>query len=362
MNPQAQSILTVVKSHQANEGTKFHCMYGYFYLGLNVKTLAFIYCKSNATIYAWIHKWEEYKSLARKSEGVDSRKFNNDKRTFILDIFLKHPTSYLDEVLSKFMIEFHMSISCSTIWRIIDEAGLTRKVIERRAIEICVADIIRYVNELLSLPYGWTYENLVFLDEVGFDNKDMFRKRGYALKGSRVYFRGEFTRKERSSLLCFLGVDGILEVFTSKGTFDRHKFISCCRSFALISGKVFPYPGRHSIFIMDGASIHCEPNIVYYLRSLGIQVIYLPAYCPFFNPIELVFGNVKSYMQRYYQENCSVKEMKIFIAKTMAEFANRNNRKIFKKCGYIGSGMFNPSTAFHQDCDHLGFETTNEQE
>ena len=108
--------------------------------------------------------------MARKSGGVDSRKFNNDKRKFILDIFLKHPTSYLDEVRSKFMIEFHMSISCSTIWRIIDEAGLTRKVIERRAIEICVADIIRYVNELLSLPYGWTYENLVFLDEVGFDN------------------------------------------------------------------------------------------------------------------------------------------------------------------------------------------------
>ena len=72
--------------------------------------------------------------------------------------------------------------------------------------QISCKDIIRFYNDLNSLPMNWTYQNLVFLDEVGFDNRDMFRKRRYALKGSRIKVCAEFTRGRRCSLLCFLGV------------------------------------------------------------------------------------------------------------------------------------------------------------
>jgi len=359
MTSRSESLLTSIRSNQASECTKLHCLYGYFYLGIKVSTLAFLYGKSKATIYVWIQNWDQYQSVARRSGGVCARKYNDDKRMFILSIYQHYPTSYLDEVRAKFISEFRINISTSTIWRIIDEAGLTRKVIERRAIEISVKDIIRFCFDLLSLPHGWTYQNLVFLDEVGFDNRDMFRKHGYAMKGQRIHYRGEFTRKERSSLLCFLGVNGILDVYTTTGTFDRHKFISCCRSFALKSHIVQAYPASNSVWILDGASIHSDPNIVYYLRSLGIQIVFLPAYCPFFNPIEIVFGNVKSIMQRYYHEKCSLQEMKIFIAKTLFRFKCKNMRNIFKKCGYIGSGIFNSGIAFHHDSERLGFEETN---
>jgi hypothetical protein len=100
----------------------------------------------------------------------------------------------------------------------------------------------------------------------------------------------------------------MLETFFTEGTFDRYKFINCSRKLVQ-SGKIYPYPGRHSVWIMDGASIHCDPNIVCYLLSLGIRVIYLPAYCPFFNPIEFVFGVIKSHLQRNYIENGSFGEM-----------------------------------------------------
>ena len=128
-----------------------------------------------------------------------------------------------------------------------------------------------------------------FLDEVGFDNRSMLRKKGYGLSGRRLVFRGEFNRKPRVSLLCFTGVNGVLETFCTDGTFDRRKFVACCRDFALTNDAVRPYPGRYSVWILDGAIIHCHPNIVYYLRSLGIWPIFLPAYCPFFNPIEVFF-------------------------------------------------------------------------
>jgi transposase len=183
----------------------------------------------------------------------------------------------------------------------------------------------------------------------------MLRKRGYAVKGKRIVYRGEFTRKERSSMLCFLGVNGMLEFYSTDGTFDRSKFIRYCRDFAINSRMVQMHPGKNSVWILDGASIHCDPNITYYLRSLGIYTIYLPAYCPFFNPIEIVFGNIKMVLTRNYVENRNLDEMKFLIAKTLNEFKYKSMRKIFGKCGYIGSGLFDPGKAFSQDIGRFGY-------
>jgi len=64
-----------------NEDTKFHFIYGFFYLGLKVNILEFIYGKSNTTIYTWIHNWEEYKLLAPKCGSVDPQKINIDNKS-----------------------------------------------------------------------------------------------------------------------------------------------------------------------------------------------------------------------------------------------------------------------------------------
>ena len=70
---------------------------------------------------------------------------------------------------------------------------------------------------------------------------------------------------------------------------------------------------------MDGAKIHCHPNITYYLRSLGITPIFLPAYCPFFNPIELFFGMVKRKMERHY-DGSKKTDLVVAIAEVMNSF------------------------------------------
>lgn len=138
--------------------------------------------------------------------------------------------------------------------------------------------------------------NSFFLDVSSFDGRDLIRKRGYGVKGERLLHRGEFGR---SSVLCFIGARGVLYVYTTEGTFDRSKFLEYCKRFAMNKGTIVKqYPGQYSIWIMDGAKIHCHANITFYLRSLGIIPTFLPAYCPMFNPIEFVFGMVKAKLQK----------------------------------------------------------------
>lgn len=142
----------------------------------------------------------------------------------------------------------------------------------------------------------------------------------------------------------------------TNGTFDRLTFLKSCRSFAL-SGQVQQRPGMRSVWILDGARIHCHPGFTYYLRSLGIIPVFLPAYCPFFNPIEYFFGFVKKQMRRTYQEATTKHKDIVKVISTILDcFREYNMRNVFKHCGFSPSGCFNPGTAFSNDwINHLGF-------
>ncbi|OQS01852.1 serine/threonine-protein kinase rio2 [Thraustotheca clavata] len=119
----------------------------------------------------------------------------------------------------------------------------------------------------------------MFLDEVSFDNKCMLRRYGFG--GERLLYRGEFNRQP---WVCFCSVNGIIDAFVTNNTFDREVFVLCCKTF-IDNEHVSCYPGRHSVWILDGARIHCNSNIMHFLRASGLIPIFLPAYCPFFNPI-----------------------------------------------------------------------------
>lgn len=182
----------------------------------------------------------------------------------------------------------------------------------------------------------------------------MLRSRGYGIRGKRLVFRGEFVRKARVSLLCFIGQHGMIDSYSTNGTFTRSVFFDCCKRLALETDHIRRYPGTHSIWIMDGAKTHCCDQIINYLRSLGVFPIFLPAYCPFFNPIEIVFGLCKRRTQAVYQEG-GKQDIKLVVAEVMSSFREHDLSNLFRKCGYLRSGKFDPSAA--ENIEH--FENTD---
>ncbi len=206
---------------------------------------------------------------------------------------------------------------------------------------------MRYVRELGLLIWGPT--NIVFLDEVSFDNRDCWRTHGYSPKGAQVAIRGEYRRLPRVSLLTFINVWGVKEIFMTEGTFTNMKFAQACRNFFL-SGEVDVYPGRCSIWIMDGARIHCNSHLIGWLRKRGIVVVFLPAYCPFYNPIEMLFGTIKRAMRRIYTDDrakqFTAQTLSTEILKVMFQFTSFSLVNYFKHCGYLGAGQFDWKKSF----------------
>ncbi|KAH9095024.1 hypothetical protein LEN26_017977 [Aphanomyces euteiches] len=339
------AIQQAVSGSHASRNTIMHALYGYYYLGLSKDRLAIIYNKHRNTVDNWIRRFEvdeNYKRRESKSTGL----FTVEQRQWVINYYMEKPLSFLDEVKTDFQVHFNRFISITTIWRIVHESRLTWKVLERRAIHIKMADIVRFTLELGMID--WSQQNIQFLDEVSFDNQGMVRRRGYAMKGEKLCIRGEFTRKARVSLLCFLDVGGIVETFYTDGTFDRSKFVECCRLHAHSKKSVKQYPGRGSIWILDGARVHFHPDIVYYLRSLGIIPIFLPAYCPFFNPIEYMFGLMKKSMKRQYQE-CKNRSTVLFALEIVEQFRRFDMQKIYQHCGWTVEGNFDPRSGLSND-------------
>ncbi|XP_062560009.1 uncharacterized protein LOC134224614 [Armigeres subalbatus] len=341
-------IIKNVRHRHAGINTVYHALYGHYFLGISKKDLATIYGKAKSTICEWFVKFQRDGLFQRKQRQQVFKKFSAAKRDWLVNLYQKEPFLFLDEAKLRFQRHFQQSISVSSICTILHESGLSWKTIERRAIQIRDDEIVRFVKEMLSIP--WDTFSLVFLDEVSFDNKDMLRKKGYGVIGQKLIYRGEFVRKPRVSFLCFLGVNGMLDSFYTDGTFNRQKFFNCCRNFALNNPNVHQYPGFHSIWILDGARIHCDANIVRYFRSIGIMPIFLPPYCPFFNPIEIVFGLVKAYLKRNYCQDRSVLKE---VCTSMSAFKVFDCKKIFENCGYLPGGVFLPEKGLAQDPKYM---------
>ncbi|XP_039452632.2 uncharacterized protein LOC120431592 [Culex pipiens pallens] len=338
-------ILHNVMNTQASLNTKYHCLYGYYFLGISRADLAILFKKSKSTISSWITSYEQNGLLSRKQREQVFRKFKAEHRRWIVETYKAKPVLFLGECRDLFFRQFGKQISESSICRILHAEGLSWKAIERRALQIREDEIFRYYAELKAIE--WDLYHLVFLDEVAVDSRDILRTRGYGVRGERLIFHGEFVRRPRASFLCFLGLDGMLDSFETEGTFTRKIFFEACRSFALKHPQVQRYPGFNSVWIMDGARIHCDANIIKYLRSIGILPVFLPPYCPFFNPIEIVFGLAKKRMTKNYQENANV-NLSYFATEIFSSFANFNCKKLFKHCGYLPGGVFDPSVGLSE--------------
>ncbi|KAH9088311.1 hypothetical protein LEN26_019545 [Aphanomyces euteiches] len=272
----------------AHPNTVYHCLYGYYHLGYPKQILAHVY---------------------NKTENTDATA--DDKAA-------NHPLAYLDEAQDAFQQKHGIAISKTSVWQIVHDLGLTWKVLERRAMHVKERDICRFADELSHI--NWLHQNVVFLDEVAFDNRGMIRRRGYAIRGKKVAVRGDFQRKPRISILAFIGVGGVIDYFNTDGTFDRAEFTRCCQDFSTPRKRAY-----NSTPVATPCGFWMVPRFIDTLRF----------------PTEFLFGYMKKAFQRHYVEG-SDPDLLPFVVQTFRRFERFSMGKVFEHCGWMRQGFFNP--------------------
>jgi transposase len=260
-------------------------------------------------------------------------KINKKVKKVLLDYIKKHNTKTQQEMSDYAYEKTGLRISQPTISRFLKSENITRKKVSYQYSEQKprMEKIKKFIKDFKFL-YP-TYP-ILFLDECSFHLNEAPR-RGYSLKGSRaVSFRPGNKGSNITLILCIQIVkkQGVFVYELIKGGLETQNFND------FLSRLKVP-EGKECYLFMDNLPVHRASQscinlnllpIKELLKSKRIIPIYLPAYTPQLNPVELCFNFLRQYIEKHQPR--TIEELSYFMAKAMEELNKQDLRKYLKHC------------------------------
>ena len=210
-------------------------------------------------------------TASKRSNRPQCRKLDEHHELLILGLLMENPGLYLNKICSKIQEVTGATVSAATVCRLLKKHGYTRKKIRQVAKQRCEELRGLFMARVLNFPR----EFLVWCDETGSDRRDQIRKFGYSLRGQSPVYHRYLVRGTRISSVLAMTLSGVLTYEFHSGTMDGEKFFFNFVHVMLIP-NMQPFPGPHSILIMDNCSIHHVDEVKAELQAAGMLVIFLP--------------------------------------------------------------------------------------
>jgi transposase len=154
----------------------------------------------------------------------------------------------------------------------------------------------------------------------------MTRLRGRALKGERVHARVPHGHWQTTTMMASIRLDGSTACMALNGTTDTESFR------AYVQAVLAPTLRSGDIVVMDNLSPHkSDPTLTLILQA-GAQVLFLPAYSPDLNPIEMMWSKVKNFLRG--AEARTGEELITAIGQALAQITQKDAINWFAHCGY----------------------------
>ena len=135
-------------------------------------------------------------------------------------------------------------------------------------------------------------ENLVFLDEMGV-KLGLTRTHARSSTGSRVYDLKPFYRGAKVTVIGAISLKKVVALMTLDGSMDGDAFKIFIEKFLV------PQLWSGAVVVMDNLPAHKMASIEPLIKAVGAKVLHLSPYSPDFNPIELWWSQLKSFLRRF---------------------------------------------------------------
>ncbi len=119
----------------------------------------------------------------------------------------------------------------------------------------------------------------------------MTRLRGRAPRGQRLIDKTPHGHWKTTTLIAALGVEGMRCSTVVDGAVNGDVFV------AFVEQVLVPDLRPGDVVIMDNLSSHKRRRIRELIEDANARLVFLPAYSPDLNPIELVFAKVKQLLR-----------------------------------------------------------------
>ena len=163
----------------------------------------------------------------------------------------------------------------------------THQIPIRRNTERAIDQREVYANQFdeVSTKYDWS--NIIYVDEVGF-NVTLRRFYGRAPRGQPSVTRTNGVRGLNYSACAAMSCTGPIYFKTKKGAYNTDSFIEFLNELLVQLETKGP-----CILIMDNVRFHGAGAVRNLIASTQHELMFLPPYSPFLNPIEEMFSKWK---------------------------------------------------------------------
>jgi len=175
------------------------------------------------------------------------------------------------------------------------------------------------------MQVGLNPKKLVFLDETS-AKTNMTRLYGRAPKGQRLVDKTPYGHWVNTTLVCALKRDGIVAPHAFVGAMNKKRFLG------YLKRHLLPVLKKGDMVVMDNLSSHKGSDVETLLASKGATALYLPAYSPDLNPIELSFSKLKSVLRKLKIRD--VNKLKRFLHRSPKLFSKNECKNYIIHAGY----------------------------
>jgi len=154
----------------------------------------------------------------------------------------------------------------------------------------------------------------------------MTRLRGRALRGQRVHAHSPQGHWNTTTMIGSIRLDGSTACMAIEGAADTGVFQAYVRQ------VLCPTLQPGDVVIMDNLSPHKSELTLSLLEQAGVEILFLPAYSPDFNPIEKMWSKVKACLRT--AEARTQPALIEAIASALASVTRQDAINWFASCGY----------------------------
>lgn len=132
---------------------------------------------------------------------------------------------------------------------------------------------------------------LVFIDETSTNTK-LTKRTGWAPVGERLYGYAPFGHWQTQTFIAALRCHRLDAPWIIDAPMNRHIFET------YVETQLAPTLSKGDVVIMDNLSSHKSDRAEDIIKEQGAWILFLPAYSPDLNPIEMAFAKIKTLLRK----------------------------------------------------------------
>lgn len=244
----------------------------------NFRKVSAIVNIGKSTIQRWVSNLSYY--LRKHKKQSRPSKINENISRLTENLVKENPFLRLKDIQKRIYVTFEIKISLQSISNILRRKKITYKRIHKRNYYKSIEDIKekekKFIKEIEKVPL----KEMVSIDETSIYINDLPRK-GWSLKGNKCIVESPLKLKKKVLLLA-ISNNKIINYLITEKNINSNIYLDFIKE-SKINNKVI---------ICDNVPFHKTKHVVNEIEKKN-KLIFIPPYSPEYNPIEMVFSQIK---------------------------------------------------------------------